>query len=68
MKARYELQITGNGMNNQRSNPEVNVDQKPSSLLDEQLFHLRTLTSNLNAAYNGRDVQWIDNENGKRKL
>lgn len=63
MKARYEPQITGNGMSNQRSNPEVNVDQKPSSLLDEQLFHLRTLTSNLNAAYNGRDVQWIDNEN-----
>lgn len=62
-KARYDLQITGNGMNNQRSNPEVVVDQKPSSLLDEQLFHLRTLTSNLNAAYNGRDVQWIDNEN-----
>lgn len=62
-KARYELQITGNGMNNQRSNPEVTVEQKPSSLLDEQLFHLRTLTSNLNAAYNGRDVQWIDNEN-----
>ncbi|XP_026276975.2 glypican-6 [Frankliniella occidentalis] len=63
MKARYELQITGNGMNNQRSNPEVAVDQKPSSLLNEQLFHLRTLTSNLNAAYNGRDVQWLDNEN-----
>ncbi|XP_067013760.1 glypican-6 [Anabrus simplex] len=62
-KARYLLQITKDGFTNQRGNPEVNVDvNRESSLLNEQVFLLRTLTSQLKNAYIGRDVEWIDNE------
>jgi hypothetical protein len=64
---RYELQITGDGISNQQTNPEVIVDvNRPSSLLNEQMFALKTITSKLKNAYNGLDVEWIDI--GKRKL
>lgn len=63
---RYELQITGDGISNQQTNPEVAVDvNRPSSLLNEQMFALKTITSKLKNAYNGLDVEWIDI--GKRK-
>lgn len=63
MKARYELQITGDGISNQQTNPEVIVDvNRPSSLLNEQMFALKTITSKLKNAYNGLDVEWIDIE------
>lgn len=58
---RYELQITGDGISNQQTNPEVTVDvNRPSSLLNEQMFSLKTITSKLKNAYNGQDVEWID--------
>jgi uncharacterized alpha/beta hydrolase family protein len=58
---RYELQITGDGISNQQANPEVTVDvNRPSSLLNEQMFALKTITSKLKNAYNGQDVEWID--------
>ena len=58
---RYELQITGDGISNQQTNPEVTVDvNRPSSLLNEQMFALKTITSKLKNAYNGLDVEWID--------
>nr|CAD7603421.1 unnamed protein product [Timema genevievae] len=63
MKARYEPHIAGDGLMNQNSNPEVPVDvNRPSTLLNEQLFTLRTITSKLKNAYNGQDVEWIDYE------
>ncbi|PSN32123.1 Glypican-6 [Blattella germanica] len=63
MKARYELQIAGDGISNQQTNPEVSVDvHRPSSLLNEQMFALKTITSKLRNAYNGLDVEWIDIE------
>nr|CAD7263531.1 unnamed protein product [Timema shepardi] len=63
MKARYEPHIAGDGLMNQNSNPEVTVDvNRPSTLLNEQLFTLRTITSKLKNAYNGQDVEWIDYE------
>ncbi|XP_069678727.1 uncharacterized protein dlp [Periplaneta americana] len=63
MKARYELQITGDGISNQQANPEVVVDvNRPSSLLNEQMYALKTITSKLKNAYNGLDVEWIDIE------
>lgn len=66
---RYELQITGDGISNQQTNPEVTVDvNRPSSLLNEQMFALKTITSKLKNAYNGLDVEWIDiGELGYRK-
>jgi hypothetical protein len=58
---RYELQIAGDGISNQQTNPEVTVDvSRPSSLLNEQMFALKTITSKLKNAYNGQDVEWID--------
>jgi hypothetical protein len=64
---RYELQIIGDGISNQQTNPEVVVDvNRPSSLLNEQMFALKTITSKLKNAYNGLDVEWIDI--GKRKI
>jgi len=58
---RYELQITGDGISNQQTNPEVTVDvNRPSTLLNEQMFALKTITSKLKNAYNGLDVEWID--------
>ncbi|XP_071439873.1 glypican-6-like [Hetaerina americana] len=62
-KARYEPDITGQGMSNQFNNPEVQVYMdKPSSLIGEQLFTLKSITSNLKNAYNGLDVDWLDYE------
>ncbi|KAG8230058.1 hypothetical protein J437_LFUL009642 [Ladona fulva] len=62
-KARYEPDVTGHGISNQLNNPEVQVDiEKPSSLLNEQIFALRMITSKLKNAYNGLDVDWIDYE------
>jgi hypothetical protein len=58
---RYDLQIIGDGISNQQTNPEVTVDvDRPSSLLNEQMFALKTITSKLKNAYNGLDVEWID--------
>lgn len=51
----------GDGLSNQQNNPEVAVDvSRPNSLLNEQIFALKTITSKLKNAYNGMDVEWID--------
>lgn len=51
----------GDGLSSQQHNPEVTVDIKwPSSLINEQIFGLKTITSKLKNAYNGMDVEWID--------
>lgn len=53
--------MTGDGLSNQQNNPEVAVDvSRPNSLLNEQIFALKTITSKLKNAYNGMDVEWID--------
>lgn len=53
--------MTGDGLSNQQNNPEVVVDvSRPNSLLNEQIFALKTITSKLKNAYNGMDVEWID--------
>lgn len=57
----YTAAITGDGINNQQNNPEVAVDvSRPNSLLNEQVYALKTITSKLRNAYNGMDVEWID--------
>ncbi|XP_063224776.1 glypican-6 [Bacillus rossius redtenbacheri] len=63
MKAKYDTLVAGDGLVNQRGNPEVAVDvNRPSSVLNEQVFTLRAITSKLQSAYNGHDVEWIDYE------
>uniref|UniRef100_A0A1B6FAD6 Glypican n=1 Tax=Cuerna arida TaxID=1464854 RepID=A0A1B6FAD6_9HEMI len=59
----YTHSVTGDGLSNQQNNPEVAVDvSRQNSLLNEQIFALKTITSKLKNAYNGMDVEWIDIE------
>ncbi|EEB14597.1 Glypican-6 precursor, putative [Pediculus humanus corporis] len=60
---RYTREAVDNGLSNQQNNPEVTVDTtKPKSILNEQIYSLKILTSKLKNAYNGMDVDWIDTE------
>uniref|UniRef100_A0A8D8U7X6 Glypican-4 n=2 Tax=Cacopsylla melanoneura TaxID=428564 RepID=A0A8D8U7X6_9HEMI len=60
-RARYTTSIIGDGLHNQARNPEVRVDTtRHNSLLSEQSYALRTISTKLKSAYNGMDVEWID--------
>ncbi|XP_039274874.1 glypican-4-like, partial [Nilaparvata lugens] len=60
-KARYESRVTGDGLTPQQKNPEVVVDvSRPSSLLNEQIYALKTINNKLKNAHMGVDVDWID--------
>ncbi|XP_014294388.1 glypican-6 [Halyomorpha halys] len=62
-KDRYVTDVIGDGIVNQQKNPEVTVDvSQPNSLVNEQVFTLKTMNNRLKSAYNGMDVEWIDNE------
>ncbi|XP_075236484.1 glypican dally-like [Lycorma delicatula] len=62
-KARYEGKVAGDGITNQQSNPEVTVDlSRPSTLLNEQIYALKTINNKLRAAHTGNDVEWYDTE------
>ena len=62
MTFRYLTEVVGDGITNQQNNPEVIVDvSKPNSLINEQIFSLKTMNNMLKSAYNGMDVEWIDN-------
>ncbi|KAL1140381.1 hypothetical protein AAG570_000313 [Ranatra chinensis] len=62
-KDKYSPAVVGDGMSNQQNNPEVDVDiNRPNSLVNEQIFALKTITNKLKNAYNGMDVEWIDIE------
>lgn len=53
--------MTGNGLANQVSNPEVQVDtSKPDILILRQIMALRVMTSKMKNAYNGNDVDFFD--------
>uniref|UniRef100_A0A2K5QLV7 Glypican 4 n=1 Tax=Cebus imitator TaxID=2715852 RepID=A0A2K5QLV7_CEBIM len=60
-KSRYLFAVTGNGLANQGSNPEVQVDtSKPDILILRQIMALRAMTSKMKNAYNGNDVDFFD--------
>lgn len=60
-KARYTTSIVADGLSNQQKNPEVKVDaSKHNTLLNEQIYALKTINSKLKNAFNGLDVEWID--------
>lgn len=62
-KDKYLTAIVGDGISNQQKNPEVAVDiSQPNSLVNEQIFALKTMNNKLRSAYNGMDVEWIDSE------
>lgn len=62
--------VIGNGLANQVSNPDVDVDiTKPDIVIRSQIAVLKEMTSWLKAAYNGIDISvgealWNDLEGG----
>ncbi|KAL8625523.1 hypothetical protein ACOMHN_014612 [Nucella lapillus] len=62
-RARYIPDVQLDGVINQINNPEVEVDvSKSNTMFTRQLVQLRLITSRLQNAYNGEDVDWIDTE------
>ncbi|XP_041845586.1 glypican-4 [Melanotaenia boesemani] len=63
-KSRYESVVIGNGLANQVSNPDVDVDiTKPDSVIRSQIATLKETTSRLKAAHKGLDITFdIDTE------
>ncbi|XP_037636833.1 glypican-4 isoform X1 [Sebastes umbrosus] len=60
-KSRYESVVIGNGLANQVSNPDVEVDiTKPDIVIRSQIAVLKEMTSWLKAAHSGNDIS-IDN-------
>ena len=58
---RYESVVMGNGLANQVSNPDVDVDiTKPDIVIRTQIALLKEMTSWLKAAHSGNDIS-IDN-------
>ncbi|CAN9514725.1 unnamed protein product [Ophioblennius macclurei] len=56
-KSRYESVVIGNGLANQVSNPDVDVDiTKPDRVIRSQIAVLKEMTSWLKAAYIGTDI------------
>ncbi|KAL6117997.1 gpc4 [Pungitius sinensis] len=61
-KSRYESVVIGNGLANQVSNPDVDVDiTKPDIVIRTQIAALKEMTSWLKAAHSGNDIS-IDND------
>ncbi|KAK7138108.1 hypothetical protein R3I94_013668 [Phoxinus phoxinus] len=66
-KSRYESVVMGNGLANQVSNPDVEVDiTKPDMVIRQQIAVLKEMTSWLKAAYTGTDISIAngDEDNG----
>lgn len=63
-KSRYESVVIGNGLANQVSNPDVDVDiTKPDRVIRSQIAVLKEMTSWLKAAFIGTDIS-VDTEEG----
>ncbi|KAM9849948.1 glypican-4 isoform 2-T2 [Aulostomus maculatus] len=64
-KSRYESVVIGNGLANQVSNPDVDVDiTKPDIVIRSQIAVLKEMTSWLKAAYSGNDISMDNDEEG----
>ncbi|KAM4732266.1 glypican-4 [Anableps anableps] len=63
-KSRYQSDVIGNGLANQVSNPDVEVDiTKPDVMIRTQIAVLKDMTNRLKAAYSGNDMSIeIDDE------
>lgn len=58
-KSRYESVVIGNGLANQVSNPDVDVDiTKPDIVIRTQIAVLKEMTSWLKAAHSGNDISF----------
>lgn len=69
MVHRYQSVVIGNGLANQVSNPDVDVDiTKPDIVIRSQIAALREMTSWLKAAHSGIDIsvgEALDNPQGR---
>ncbi|XP_017275286.1 glypican-4 [Kryptolebias marmoratus] len=64
-KSRYESVVIGNGLANQVSNPDVEVDiTKPDIVIRRQISVLRDMTKLLKAAHSGTDISFETDEDG----
>lgn len=64
-KSRYESVVIGNGLANQVSNPDVDVDiTKPDIVIRSQIAVLKEMTSWLKAAHSGNDISFESDEDG----
>ncbi|XP_034037375.1 glypican-4 [Thalassophryne amazonica] len=64
-KSRYESVVIGNGLANQVSNPDVDVDiTKPDIVIRSQIAVLKEMTSRLKAAHSGYDISSDTAEEG----
>lgn len=62
-RARYIPEVQKDGVINQMNNPEVEVDvSKANVMFTRQIVQLKLITTRLQNAYNGEDVDWIDTE------
>lgn len=63
--SRYESVVMGNGLANQVSNPDVEVDiTKPDIVIRSQIAALKEMTSWLKAAHSGNDISVDNDEDG----
>lgn len=61
--SRYLPDVVGNGLGSQNSNPEVEVDiKRVNSVVNQQILQLKLASSKLSNAYNGVDVDWVDQD------
>lgn len=59
--SRYFPEVVKDGLTNQLSNPEVEVDiTRPDTFIRQQIMTLRVMTNKLRNAYNGKDVYFQD--------
>lgn len=66
---RYESDVIGNGLANQLSNPDVDVDiTKPDIVIRSQIAVLKEMTSWLKAAHSGNDISVDNGEDGGLSL
>nr|KAG5708244.1 hypothetical protein BaRGS_021178 [Batillaria attramentaria] len=66
-RAKYMPEVQKDGVINQINNPEVEVDvSKANTMFTRQIVQLRLITSRLQNAYNGEDVDWIDTDTFSR--
>lgn len=60
-KGRYFPEVQKDGLTNQLSNPEVEVDiTRPDTFIRQQIMALRVMTNKLKNAYNGNDIYFQD--------
>ncbi|XP_014223180.1 glypican-4 [Trichogramma pretiosum] len=63
---KYIYPVSPNG-ETQNMNPEVQAKGPRTAIVKEQMFALGSITNRLRLAFNGNDVDWIDNEDSWRE-